>query len=233
MPRCHHCGGEIVFRTDGGGRPYPIHLSGGCFGWDSQTNEVSRDEPTCWQTRCPRCHAAVWFVRHNSGSVWLDGLGVPWPKHPCFDDGADRSSSALRRLIAALPDAFQATAVLGIVNRSRGSQVQVGEKGFHSTYLELTPLGGKPLVLRILAPLTVMRRELVCWAPDADGKTGWVTLPKGHVTKAEVVPRQVFELLPKQRQTTGSPRQLVPCPYCKAHVRESRLRRHLMICPAR
>jgi len=35
-------------------------------------------------TTCPRCGAAVYFVRHNGGSVWLDEMGYPWPKHPCF-----------------------------------------------------------------------------------------------------------------------------------------------------
>lgn len=37
-------------------------------------------------TICPICGATVYFVRHNGGCVWLDSLGWPWPKHPCFDD---------------------------------------------------------------------------------------------------------------------------------------------------
>ncbi len=37
-------------------------------------------------TTCPECEALVYFVRHNGGSVWLDDLGQPWPKHPCFDN---------------------------------------------------------------------------------------------------------------------------------------------------
>ena len=37
-------------------------------------------------TTCPICGATVYFVRHNGGCVWLDSLGWPWPKHPCFDD---------------------------------------------------------------------------------------------------------------------------------------------------
>jgi hypothetical protein len=27
----------------------------------------------------------VFFIRHNGGSVWVDELGWPWPKHACFD----------------------------------------------------------------------------------------------------------------------------------------------------
>ena len=28
----------------------------------------------------------ITFIRHNGGSVWLDELGSPWPKHGCFDN---------------------------------------------------------------------------------------------------------------------------------------------------
>jgi hypothetical protein len=27
----------------------------------------------------------VFFIRHNGGSVWVNELGWPWPKHACFD----------------------------------------------------------------------------------------------------------------------------------------------------
>src|SRR5690606_31722783 len=39
----------------------------------------------CQPTICPKCGASVYFVRHNGGSVWLDELGSPWPKHGCFE----------------------------------------------------------------------------------------------------------------------------------------------------
>ena len=37
-------------------------------------------------TRCPKCGQDVFFIRHNGGSVWVDELGWPWPKHGCFDE---------------------------------------------------------------------------------------------------------------------------------------------------
>lgn len=49
------------------------------FRWQWGGEDLSRT------TTCPRCGAAVYFVRHNGGSVWLDDLGYPWPKHPCFE----------------------------------------------------------------------------------------------------------------------------------------------------
>src|SRR5437868_7304972 len=45
-----------------------------------------RDDDFCRSTACPICGAAVFFVRHNGGSVWFDELGPPWDKHGCFDD---------------------------------------------------------------------------------------------------------------------------------------------------
>jgi hypothetical protein len=36
-------------------------------------------------TTCPECGADVYFIRYNGGSVWVDEIGWPWPKHACFD----------------------------------------------------------------------------------------------------------------------------------------------------
>jgi hypothetical protein len=44
-------------------------------------------EDFCRTTNCPHCGADVFFIRHNGGSVWVDELGWPWPKHGCFDEG--------------------------------------------------------------------------------------------------------------------------------------------------
>lgn len=41
-------------------------------------------------TKCKSCGGEVFFVRHNGGSVWLDELGPPWPKHGCFNEEAYR-----------------------------------------------------------------------------------------------------------------------------------------------
>ena len=42
-------------------------------------------ESFCRPTTCPVCGLfPVYLVRHNGGSVWVDELGWPWPKHSCF-----------------------------------------------------------------------------------------------------------------------------------------------------
>ena len=45
----------------------------------------SNDENFCRSSKCPKCGSPVFFIRHNGGSVWIDSLGYPWPKHSCFD----------------------------------------------------------------------------------------------------------------------------------------------------
>lgn len=114
MSICRYCGGEIEFRYVDG-RNTPIHMSGGCFQsditrlknpneysftdmWNSQSDVATSNvigvnsfTDICRQTKCPKCGEAVFFIRHNGGSVWLDGLGYPWPKHPCFETEATPS----------------------------------------------------------------------------------------------------------------------------------------------
>ena len=93
MATCNKCGEEITFRWIDG-RCVPIHPGGGwnCGSW-SETRSASTSRPRAdWQSndftrpsRCPECGKDVFFIRHNGGSVWVDELGWPWPKHGCFD----------------------------------------------------------------------------------------------------------------------------------------------------
>src|SRR6266581_2790501 len=58
------------------------------FGGDTslyQTYSWQGLDDFCRPTTCPVCRGSVFFLRHNGGSVWLDDLGWPWPKHACFD----------------------------------------------------------------------------------------------------------------------------------------------------
>jgi hypothetical protein len=80
---CCFCGEPILFRVIHGVTT-PIHTGPArCVG----RRLYRRDqEGVPHNTQCPRCRKAVIFLRHNGGCVWLDALGWPWPKHPCFDN---------------------------------------------------------------------------------------------------------------------------------------------------
>ncbi len=83
MALCYDCGGEIIFRYDGG-VCVPIHLSGGCSPGSSYTRISSFVDPNA---RCPVCGDGVFFYRSPfDGRVFFDELGPPWPKHPCTDN---------------------------------------------------------------------------------------------------------------------------------------------------
>jgi hypothetical protein len=53
--------------------------------------EDSFAEGDCRPTTCPICGAQVFFIRYNGGSVFVDELGVPWPRHACFPRAGGQS----------------------------------------------------------------------------------------------------------------------------------------------
>jgi hypothetical protein len=78
-----------------------------------------RDDDFCRPTSCPVCGAAVFFVRHNGGSVWFDELGPPWDKHACFDD--EPSGRTLRTRLRTSATSAPAFGVILETNRPFGS----------------------------------------------------------------------------------------------------------------
>ncbi len=81
MSTCRNCGHTINFRTIAG-KVIPL----GCACQSEPKSRIESREPFCRQTSCPKCYDSVFFLRHNGGSVWLNELGWPWPKHECFVD---------------------------------------------------------------------------------------------------------------------------------------------------
>ena len=90
---CQFCGGEIVFRVIRG-VVTPIHQgNSNCIGRSLYRND---SEGIPHFTKCPKCGGFVIFLRSNGGSVWLESLGWPWPKHPCFEyDAKARSKNPI------------------------------------------------------------------------------------------------------------------------------------------
>ena len=67
----------------GGGHSWQFNA--GIISTSNSANEWEKQDFT-YQTTCPECGCfPVYFIRHNNGSVWVDELGWPWPKHGCFD----------------------------------------------------------------------------------------------------------------------------------------------------
>lgn len=98
MSRCVHCGMPVEFRYIEG-RCIPLHTIGGCSGvsQNDRREEIKNSlDSECRKTFCPKCRSAVYFIRHNGGSVWVEPpLGPPWEKHPCFVEDKRERGSAL------------------------------------------------------------------------------------------------------------------------------------------
>lgn len=79
------------------GRPIPLHFEGGCSGSQGATGGErvrKSDGSSCIRTKCPKCSEAVFFIRHNGGSVWIDPpLAPPWYRHGCMDMAGQSASS--------------------------------------------------------------------------------------------------------------------------------------------
>jgi len=108
MSRCKMCGEEITFRYISG-RCTPIHLSGSCGDWSPYSVEAIRKAK---KFVCRTCGKDYWLVHHNGGSVWVDELGPPWPKHICPAQGPVTSRRGIQppqkpimRFEALAPDA--------------------------------------------------------------------------------------------------------------------------------
>ena len=85
---------QSVVRTDwtrsgGGYVQSPFHgllvSYGASIGWTASFVNPN--------ARCPVCNDPVFYYQNEFGSrVYFDELGPPWPKHPCTDNGAYRTS---------------------------------------------------------------------------------------------------------------------------------------------
>ena len=82
---CKGCGEEIIYRRINGVDvpiSYTCRCDSGAF--SSAGSMPMQSEDFCRATSCRICGKGVFFLRHNGGSVYLDELGWPWPKHGCF-----------------------------------------------------------------------------------------------------------------------------------------------------
>lgn len=146
MPTCEKCGGQIEIRYKNGHK-IPIHTSGNCRAQSGgrpygSTGIIRRRDDVCHPTRCPHCSRAVFFIRHNDGSVWVDELGWPWPKHECFDSTPEpKWREYFREQVPTKPSSKTILGVVveaknGIITNSRRTNcmllaIDAGNEGRH------------------------------------------------------------------------------------------------------
>lgn len=183
----------------------------------------------CRPTTCPECGADVYFIRHNGGSVWVDELGWPWPKHGCFDDS---SSTTGYRFIADLGVRYAEVEV----KPKLGRVIKRIYRNFDHVYLidthegRLSALSASRFEHIVFTDLVAIRyTDDKIFLEDSRGvlvrvrnfKLTQETMQHYLSTPGEIlyVPRQ---------QPEGQPREQVTCGHCRARVRKTRLKRHLL-----
>lgn len=103
---CHFCGGTFRIRTIDG-RRVPLKISCSCPQAGGPTLPLLEDDFT-HRTVCGRCgQAPVFFIRHNGGSVFVNHLGRPWPKHGCLL-GSSSEIDAIEHALTKIPEIYAA-----------------------------------------------------------------------------------------------------------------------------
>lgn len=227
MATCKVCGGEIIFRHVDGAIT-PIHLSGGCPGPSPsgsrasavQVKEFEHSRDFCRENNCPICHRRAFFIRHNGGSVWVDELGWPWPKHPCFDH--EPQTKTVFDGLAADSDKLRSP---------KGAVVlRVGfVPGNDECYALIATPTGKPTVWHVfdIADPQSLVGNLVVFSPEEKqlvfrGVVHRIAIPRYRCFVCE----RLF-LSTELDEHVRTAHQLRRCEVCECYVRESSFDEHL------
>lgn len=221
MPTCNQCGEEIEFRYVDG-RRVPIHQDGGWHCSGSRDEVVSVEylvsSPREWRhqeftrpTRCPKCQSDVFFIRHNGGSVWVDELGWPWPKHGCFDQPDTATSSFSRWSVKAA--GFE-NAKLGVITCVRPpSSNRVPDKLVEIKLGDATKIG---VFLQWMPAEVDLVGALVCLSTENK-----LLLHEKH---GEIAFHHLVEL-----SVPAALNAIVQCPRCDAFVIKKNMEKHKKI----
>lgn len=182
----------------------------------------------CRETSCPRCGSSVYFIRHNGGSVWVDHLGWPWPKHSCFADEAPSPANDLIERLARQGIGLSESMRLGRV-RHRFT------KGSNRIYL-IECLDKKVLALSASLSTPSIHYNLVLVVPTIsntflyDGVRPLIRVH--HYQISGPIIKQMLELTMINADlllTRHAPKsEMTCCPICQSPVRKDRLERHLL-----
>lgn len=150
------------------GRAIPLHPFGGCSGRNGTTDGrvVRNPDSQCIKTNCAQCGAAVFFIRHNGGSVFIDPpLGPPWNCHSCMPrKQAGAVAAQAQDTFYVSPEARELlTRVRGLITGVvTQAEVLPGQQG---AMLTIAVAQSEPLVLLMRSPSTYFLGKMVILRP--------------------------------------------------------------------
>ncbi len=109
MQHCFYCG-EAIETPGDDPHTVPFHSQGDCS--YRRAREMKTLRNFYHRSRCPKCAHDVFYLRHSGGSVWLNSMGYPWPKHPCM---GPRTQSARQKSAFRMADDLDASYTMGCV----------------------------------------------------------------------------------------------------------------------
>ncbi len=213
--------------TCGWGGEGHLGLGGGKYGatgFSTRTYTFSeRFKDICYPTRCPiKGCEPVWFIRHNGGSVWVDELGWPWPKHACFDESSHHDSYACIALLANSQTGLTSPN-LALLNRISHIGSPQGPK------LQIGCLDGSLIVALGVPDLDYhqLLGELVILSQEA----GLVRHSKFGDFPITILPDAKFEEDPFVYHFHRDTELQTKCPLCNGYFYEDEREEHMEHCP--
>jgi len=204
MGVCRDCGQEIIFRHIDG-KVRPIHPYGCPCGERPLYSDDSLKRSV--HTRCPKCQKMVYLVRHNGGSVWLDELGWPWPKHPCFEREPDQGWKGFGSTTTT-PVYEEYDRIARFSKRCEFCKATI-KFSRYAAHIKHCSQRGRSNYEPELGPAS---RTLVGQA-HRDNKTKKM--------------QQTASCIPKAPATSSDGKILTRCEFCKARIKPNRYPRHL------
>ena len=169
----------------------------------------------------------MFFIRHNGGSVWLDELGWPWPKHACFNDATSGDTSL--RVLRGNTQTLSIKPLLGLVIR-----VKVKEGPPVTSILGINGQDGKGKCIQILGNGKILIGRLIA----LDSKNNKLQSPDSityQILRHDIAPEDIdFShqwLLDCWHKNTVQKikeiNNLIKCHKCNAMLKPNRLTKHL------
>jgi hypothetical protein len=223
MRVCKHCGGEIIFRYIDG-VVVPLCPCGGCRDEAvsrpiSESLVFEHERDFCRPAWCRKCNASVFFIRHNGGSLWVDELGWPWPKHPCFDSAPGAAQLAILHQTATHLHRARGAVVTRVVfvNGARECIASITTPGAATELWVVREIQDPHKLLGALVALSLDERKLVV----PGGTTYGISVPMlpCPVCEAQFLANQID-------QHMADSHSIVRCHICRAFIRRGALEAH-------
>ncbi|TLM67384.1 MAG: hypothetical protein FDZ69_04630 [Deltaproteobacteria bacterium] len=209
----------------GGGGGYNAGFEHPTRGWFQEKIYAWDEAEFCAPSKCPICGEDVFFIRHNGGSVWVDDLGWPWPRHGCFDSYQSRGAFT-PAVVSAIPAHQILDPELGLVVRAS----QASGESF--AQLLVRHSNGEYLRMIVENGYADLAGEIICFSREKKQVVLLFNEKKVFDIIKYKTAKKKTKLTSGWREKDPDDNQIVHnaepvCPYCNMEVDYRKLIKHL------